>query len=184
MTMNDRRRALMAASGGALEPLPDFPAIPSDYQRIEYIESNGGVVYTITGIILSNNVQTVYAKPTNTTVQYWFSDRHGASSFQRDIKLSATEYSVFHYSEITYDIGNRYNTFSGKGGSGYQSARTPKILSNDATGKFFGMTHNGQHHVIPCIRKADNAIGLYFTQNSQFYANEGTGTPIAGPDVT
>lgn len=179
-----RRRALMTVSGGALEPLPVFPAIPSDYQRIEYIESNGDVMYTITGIVLSNNVQTVYAKPTNTTVQNWFTDRSGVSSFQREIKLSATEYGVFHYSEITYDIGNRYNTFSGKGGSGYATARAAKILSNDATGKFFGITHAGQHYVIPCIRKADNAIGLYFTQNSQFYANEGTGTPIAGPDVT
>ena len=44
---------------------------------------------------------------------------------------------------------------------------------------------SSNHNVllIPCIRKSDNEIGFFDKKHNTFYANQGTGTPIAGPNA-
>lgn len=37
--------------------------------------------------------------------------------------------------------------------------------------------------LVPCYRKADNAVGLYNLVNNQFLTNSGTGTMTVGPNV-
>jgi hypothetical protein len=37
---------------------------------------------------------------------------------------------------------------------------------------------------MPCIRKSDGAVGLYDFVEGVFYHNEGTGTFVAGPEIS
>lgn len=37
---------------------------------------------------------------------------------------------------------------------------------------------------MPCIRKNDGAVGLYDFVEGVFYHNEGTGTFVAGPEIS
>ena len=101
--------------------------------------------------------------------------------------------------EIQYNYGNDYSVIINgiSCGSGTQITvggnnlvigwRTDSYRGRSIRFYVFQVTDKstGQmvRNLIPCYRKSDNEIGFYDTINGVFYANQGTGTPIAGSDV-
>lgn len=101
-------------------------------------------------------------------VEYWFDIGN------REIKARMNDNPIisalFNPLTITDDYTIRHFILST--GTGYKNIRILEYLHE---------SNEGNHHLIPCYRKSDNAIGEYDLTNDVFIS--GTGALLAGPDV-
>ena len=186
--------------------------LPSGYTQLEYIQSSG-TQYINTGFKPNQNTRaalTVDAKP-STAAAWLFGARNGNtdrtfgllsfnSKYRSDYNNSTEEYSTVTPSgKFTVDKDKNVTKFNGTIGvtakSGVFQCTYPMFLfanNNAGTAAGFGsfklyvcqLYDNGTliRDFVPC-KNASGVIGLYDTVGRQFYANAGTGTFTAGPEV-
>ena len=197
-----------AGSGDFLKG-PELFALPSGYKQLEYVQSTGAQ-YINTSIIPDADTvvivdfQTTEKKSSNNDVfgvVGQFSFRQNAESdFFRTVSGSTADFSTdvdilarheVYKSMLTTTIDGEYTVtttsatcsyplflFAYNGGTyvgnyGYQRIFSCSVFDGDKLIREF----------IPA-KNESGEIGLYDTENSQFYGNAGTGVFIAGPEVT
>ena len=183
--------------------------LPSEYQEVEYIESNGAQ-YISPGIQTDSSIYW-YAK---------FSITHlkGDSSSGYNMIVGAYNRPQMAVATNQWTVGNAgssipfipsedtiYEATMNKNGSGSliineedtglkrTGTCTPTIFNPSS---IYGGTYarvysvkyvdrnsnNNTANFVPCYRKSDNVIGLYNTVSNKFYTNHGSGTFIKGSD--
>lgn len=182
--------------------------LPSGYTQLEYIQSSGAQ-YINTGYIPTANTkvamdfQLTAAGTANVCLfgvvgQFsfrWFGSgsvfrSNGANSVdfpkgipaldRHSVEKTATKATLDKTKSVTTAVGNVSNTLyllAQRGPSAAQNFSSAKLYScqiyeNNALIKDF----------VPC-KNAAKAVGLYDTVEGQFYANAGTGTFTAGPEI-
>lgn len=183
MTLRQRRRALMGVEDKS-QPLPDLSVLPDQYQRVEFLKSDGDVYFSVP-INTSGGSISVYSRATASGNVLYHS---GTSGYARQIYLSTDgKFTTKGVIDETSVRGKLYDSLSGTFKSGYVSDQTTTLLSNSFAGNFYGLIRtksNSANSLVPCYRKSDGVIGLYWTYKNAFYENQGTGTLTKGPDVT
>lgn len=202
--MSEFRRRLLMQSKSLL---------PSGYQRVEYIESQGAQRITLDYIVqendeiylqyefigfMSNDNHFYHATNGNLGVWFDFNSRNlifyrfgDSSSFNSP--LNTSQYIGFsilkkgslQVNDNTYSIS--YNGMPNNTLKLFASLSTQGNWLNFSKYKMFDfhISENGTKklHLIPCYRKSDGEIGLYDIINGKFYTNLGTGEFLKGPDV-
>ena len=179
----------------------DVSKLPSTYQEVEFVESDGN--QRINSKILLNPTDVVDSIGT----YYFYEEKAmaytGANWYTQ---VSAPkECPALQKVELQIHYENNKSTFYANG-SLYHSVDWNNIGSNVMYGifalgnsdgqwwsganpkmKLFDLTifKNGQKvgGFVPCYRKNDDVIGLYDTVTSQFFTNEGTGSFEKGSDI-
>lgn len=197
-----------AGSGDFLKG-PELVTLPIGYKQLEYIQSTGAQ-YINTSIIPDADTvvivdfQTTEKKSSNNDVfgvvgQFSFR-QYAESDFFRTVSGSTVDFSTdvdilarheVYKSMLTTTIDGEYTVtttsatcsyplflFAYNGGTyvgnyGYQRIFSCSVFDGDKLIREF----------IPA-KNESGEIGLYDTENSQFYGNAGAGVFIAGPEVT
>lgn len=186
--------------------------LPSGYTQLEYIQSSG-TQWINTGFKPNQNTRaalTVDAKP-STAAAWLFGARNGNtdrtfgllsfnSQYRSDYNNSTEEYSTVTPSgKFTVDKDKNVTKFNGTIGvtakSGVFQCTYPMSLfanNNAGTAAGFGsfklyvcqLYDNGTliRDFVPC-KNSSGAVGLYDLVGAKFYANAGTGTFTAGPEI-
>lgn len=186
--------------------------LPSGYTQLEYIQSSG-TQWINTGFKPNQNTRaalTVDAKP-STAAEWLFGARNGNtdrtfgllsfnSQYRSDYNNSTDEYSTVTPSgKFAVDKDKNVTKFNGTVGvtakSGVFQCTYPMFLfanNNAGTAAGFGsfklyvcqLYDNGTliRDFVPC-KNFSGAVGLYDLVGAKFYANAGTGTFTAGPEV-
>ena len=121
-----------------------------------------------------------YRSDYNTTINNFTKHDYGAAKFYVDKNKNITDLNKEYSATQTYGSftcpGNMYIFATNNNGGlyGYAKAKLYKLTIYD----------NGKlaRDFIPC-KTASGVIGLYDTVGRQFYANAGTGTFTAGPEI-
>ena len=175
------------------------PALPNEYQKVEYLSVTGTQYVTVQSGLGSVGVMTIIdiSQDVISTSEAGFAGYHYSSSNVTELyiansvcaytrspsldgaiseNLSAnTRYSVkFVWPR---DLGAYFNI--GQYRLGYLSF-TGKIYRAEFIPQF---SNNSSALLIPCYRKSDSEPGFYDVINNVFYTNVGTGTFGVGPDV-
>ena len=187
----------------------DYDILPTEYQRVEYIESTG-----------TQWIDTGYHASTKKTSAHIGVTPKSKASIQgicgarnNNLAADATSCNVFYMTNNAFrldwalgstsaSVATALNTYSE-----IQCVRLvsdtdvdmdgPFLVGNFSNGSvpfstgFIGRIHfaklydNGKpvRYLIPCYRKSDGVIGMYDTVNDAFYTNAGTGTFGKGPDA-
>lgn len=187
----------------------DYDILPTEYQRVEYIESTG-----------TQWIDTGYHASTKKTSAHIGVTPKSKASIQgicgaRNNNLAAdtTSCNVFYMTNNAFrldwalgstsaSVATALNTYSE-----IQCVRLvsdtnvdmdgPFLVGNFSNGSvpfstgFIGRIHfaklynNGKpvRYLIPCYRKSDGVIGMYDTVNDVFYTNAGTGVFAKGPGI-
>lgn len=183
---------LKAASGGGL---------PAEYQRVEYIESDGtqyiklsdefitGVSYTL--VCQSENISsTQIFFGYSAYAGYWFGSKSGKYSISSKsffnvsitdkvtaiITFSDKLYASINGTEVSEAYTNNYNSLTLFGVRGNSTWYYSHV-------KIFSLKADGLYDLIPCYRKSDGEIGMYNAVTKEFLTNSGTGTFIKGNDI-
>lgn len=187
----------------------DYEVLPTEYQRVEYIESTG-TQWINTGY---------YASTKKTSAHIGVTPKSKASiqgicgARNNNLAADATSCNVFYMTNNTFRLDWALGSTSASVAtalniySEIQCARLvsdtdvdmdgPFLVGNFSNGSvpfstgFVGRIHfaklydNGKpvRYLIPCYRKLDGIIGMYDTVNDVFYTNAGTGTFGKGPDA-
>ena len=193
------------------EPSPVGP-LPDGYTELEYIQSTG-TQYINTGVQPNQNTRvtaTAYLTPSN--VGTWLFGTRNANSdstfgflsyknaYRSDYNTDQKTTIPATYSD-PFEIDKNKNQTQINGETeatssvGTFQCNYPLILfannsggniSGFGSGKIYQLSvyDNGilVRNFIPC-QNPSGEIGLYDTENSQFYGNAGTGVFIAGPEV-
>lgn len=181
-------------------------SLPSGYTQLGYIQSSG-TQYIDTGIVPKNNtrvdadcditygtdwVMILGSYDTNKYFSWWangakiyayygtsnknVAGENGKQTLSANKNIWTAGNSVMSFSEGSFTANFSIYLFSVHNGGNYSKASMKlyscQIYDNGTLVRDF----------IPC-KNPSGAIGLYDTVNSQFYANSGTGTFIAGPEV-
>ena len=176
------------------------PALPAEYQRVEYLHNDGNCWCEI-------SAQPIYGD--NISVSFSLdADAPAGENGVVGTSASSGAWEIYTQSNAIYFWGavsgttvsnierdTKYTvvgTFSNY--SGYASNFLWGRYRNDTKpyyGKMYacdvycqrGQTKLYSARLVPCYRKADNVPGFYDLANSVFYTNAGTGTFGIGPDV-
>lgn len=187
--------------------------LPSEYQRVEYIES-GGKQYIDTGVIVSqhehpameaemlnpvNQYALVGAYDPGSAYQMGFSNR-STITMNAGFATAATtsvEPSKKHKLYLSNGIQKVddvvINNFNTRGSLTSASLRLfgryssdNKYIANYAVRIYYWkFWGNGTllHYFVPCYRKVDGEIGMYDLISSKFFSNNGTGLFVKGADI-
>ena len=191
----------------------DGITLPSEYQRVEYIESSG-TQYIDTGVAVTsgyNNTIAIVDFSISSLSIVGIGNYNSLFGINSSLQLGWLSDGKFtdgsSYSNTTFSINNRY-TYKGDYNNGksyiddvYQITRTLSgsgniylFMSKDSSttrflsnGKIF-LSKIYQNDVlvrnfIPCYRKSDSEIGMYDVVNGVFYTNQGSGTFLKGNDI-
>lgn len=181
--------------------------LPSGYKQLEYIESSG-TQFIDTGIKAKNNTKVIaecnitygtnwvmilgsydtgayfswWANATNIYAYYGSQNKSGnGATGKQTIIANGSKWSdsanSFVFSDASFTAPSTMYLFSvHNGGSSYANASMKlyacQIYDNGALVRNF----------VPC-KNSSGAVGLYDTVEVQFYANAGTGTFTAGPEI-
>ena len=181
--------------------------LPSGYKQLEYIESSG-TQFIDTGIKAKNNAKVIaecnitygtnwvmilgsydtgayfswWANATNIYAYYGSQNKSGnGATGKQTIIANGSKWSdsanSFVFSDASFTAPSTMYLFSvHNGGSSYANASMKlyacQIYDNGALVRNF----------VPC-KNSSGAVGLYDTVEVQFYANAGTGTFTAGPEI-
>lgn len=181
--------------------------LPSGYTQLEYIESSG-TQFIDTGIKAKNNAKVIAecnitygtnwvmilgsydtgayfswrANATNIYAYYGSQNKSGnGATGKQTIIANGSKWSdsanSFVFSDASFTAPSTMYLFSvHNGGSSYANASMKlyacQIYDNGALVRNF----------VPC-KNSSGAVGLYDTVEVQFYANAGTGTFTAGPEI-
>lgn len=199
--MSEFRRRLLMQSKSLL---------PSAYQQVEYIESQGAQIITLDYIVKEDDTidfdfyiikcvgEGHFTQATNGIVGIWYN--YGASVYVRfgynaSLNVGATktqikQHCILEKNRIIVD--------------GVTTALEYLSMPNVPQNIFAGKKPNGEYYsftyariyaysiynenetkinLIPCYRKSDGEIGMYDTINKKFYTNIGSGTFLKGADI-
>lgn len=181
--------------------------LPSGYTQLEYIQSSG-TQYVDTGVkpdqtyTLEVKYQTVQTSAGGISVsdQSWQSNGFGiwcnAVVFGNQTSQDVTLYGA-DPTEVTLNQGGLVvngeqvwtptaATFMAAANMTICALNRNGSIAEKLTGKIYyvRLLSNGQavRDFVPC-KNASGAVGLYDTVEGQFYANAGTGTFTAGPEI-
>ena len=178
--------------------------LPSEYQKVDYIESTG-TQYIDTGVTINtatDTVELVFQNVDERLYKWLFGEHDNAARFglgsgdgvnKRNVAYGATTYKVTDAQQY-----NTKHTFVANGNgvfiddakiAGFASFNSNSTLylfnlnlnSGDyrAKAKIWDYKHkrNGGlvRNFIPCYRKSDGEVGMYDTVTKSFCANAGTG---------
>ena len=180
----------------------DGITLPSEYQRVEYIESSG-TQYIDTGVTIGNTINTIIdynytSIDSNERYLYGYDSPYvfgmmkgtgrffsnGGSTFNIDTERHIAELGlVVKIDGVTKatrvsvpTTTENYFIFSGNPNKYFILARVYNLQIFD--------NNNLVRYFIPCYRKSDSVIGMYDIVNGVFYTNQGSGTFLKGKDVT
>ena len=183
--------------------------LPAEYQRVEWISNAntaridlGSISANPKGAILDMKFDVV-SSSTGIMVSYnengdpgtWFgilssgsASVGGGSNFSFNALERRTYEVTFTDQGVTVNADGATISRAGRGNTQQMSlfaALETSSFNCKATLYECKIFVNGGtcKHLIPCYRKADNAIGLYDVVNGTFYTNIGTGTFGKGNDV-
>lgn len=182
--------------------------LPVEYQQVDYIESTGtqyiNTNYTpvqgdnikIEKVKQADNNNGVLFSAGNGTYQlilycqristYWKYFATGAAASFYSSLSDFTEINIID-GKIYYDnVIKATSKYSGQVDTALQLFRRASEISYiSATMGRFTITNGNtiKLDLIPCYKKSNNEIGFYDIINDVFYANQGTGTFIKGPDI-
>jgi len=189
-----------AAGGGGGGGGGGDPALPAEYQEVEYLENDGYCwcqiqtnpiiedYLEITVAISSdagsseNGIVGAESSQYNKVWEIWY--QNGAVGFYQGITGDRVENVA---TETKYVFTGQFNTYpySAFLWGRYRTSTLP------FKGKMYGARiyvaggakQLNRCKLVACYRKADNVPGFYDIVNSVFYTNIGTGTFGIGPDV-
>lgn len=185
--------------------------LPVEYQEVEYIESTGTqYINTNYTPVQGDNIKIEKVKQADNNNGVLFSAGNGTYQLilycmyaQRNLTYwkyfaagdAASFYSpLSDFTEINIIDGKIYydnvikatSKYSGQVDTALQLFRRASEISYiSATMGRFTITNGNtiKLDLIPCYKKSNNEIGFYDIINDVFYANQGTGTFIKGPDI-
>lgn len=198
-----RRRLLMQSKSD----------LPSAYQRVEYIESQGEQIITLDYIVQEDDVinfdymafpavgegqitQSVNAQAIAIFVDYtsngYYYIRFGGTtsvnigwySFEKKIHCELKKNSVI-FDGKTYSLN--FVAITGIPQNIFAGIRNNGDIYSFSKVRMYAYSIYNENetkiNLIPCYRKSDGEIGLYDTINKKFYTNLGTGEFLKGADV-
>ena len=198
-----------AAGGGSPGPSPE-PALPDEYQRVEYLDFTPDAGFQVNIPIKSitwtvecasdttDSHPTIFGYRVNsyTTNDFYFYIANvdsvqsltvwnkGSSIYLKDDALPVIVGKKMKFSAL-FSTGSRGKAFIGR-----YSEKSGEYYGWD--GKFYSikghdpMTQGLVADFVPCYKKADNIIGIYDTVAKVFYSEltaSGSGAVTKGPDV-
>ena len=170
--------------------------IPSEYQEVEYIQSDGnqliksGVYITTTGFRANVDFQITSSNPNDQAVIWyyidggsghyrtwygqneWFTLSKGATSLERQTATgnrtttANSSYQMYLFAKQRYANGN------------YDSNAKCKFYSC----QIYNSSDTKIRDFYACYRKSDNVVGLYDKVNGVFYTNQGSGSFTKWPN--
>lgn len=180
--------------------------LPSGYKQLEYIESSG-TQYIDTGFKPNQNSRiTLRLAHTDTAASYLFSASEAnplfglcyVGGYYAEYGSMQKQFSADLSTVTTIDVNNSFFVV------GSQSFATAVADFTAPSNLFLFCGNNGGspnlhaslklyscqiydngtlvHNFVPC-KNVSGAVGLYDTVEGQFYANAGTGTFTAGPEI-
>lgn len=181
--------------------------IPSEYQRVEYIEATG-TQYINTDIIPSNHmIEVKYSTDEYVDDSHLFGTALSWQWFhftlhQNKYKfgLSGTQVTGLEWSAgiktLLFNYGDNHEVIQDgvvfSSGKDIYSTESVTLCRRNVT-KFYGKYYYFNitdrttgalvRNMIPCYRKADGVVGMYDTVSKQFFVNLGTGEFGKGADV-
>lgn len=200
--MSEFRRRLLMQSKSEL---------PSVYQRVEYIESQGAQAITLDYIVQEDDTidfdymstkavgETHLTQATNGVVGIWYNYTsyvyirfgYNASVNIGPVKWQIKQHCILEKNRVIIDgvttaleylsMPNRPQTIF----AGLKSDGVAYYSFSFARIYAYSIYNDSETkiHLIPCYRKSDGEIGLYDTINNIFYTNLGTGEFLKGADV-
>lgn len=187
--------------------------LPDEYQRVEYIESNG-TQYIDTGIANTRYITahldmqfTEYSSSSmiiialGTGAGRWFgkgsSNTYSAGNdavsdidalLRKEIDVTFTNSTIsFTVDGVTYSKSTTSSKSIGYILFAGRSASS-NVANYYASAKLYEATiqENGEtiRDFVPCYRKSDGVIGMYDLVSATFFTNSGSGTFSKGADVT
>lgn len=187
-----------------------FPRLPSIYQEVEYIQSDGNQYLSLdVGSFNANfKLDIDFQQTSSSTSELCLFGNSGLEVFTRSEGFGywtssngssfATNYASLRGQRVFASIDNSngkmqvnsvVTTYTPKTVSSYTSINVFRYAYSDRylfVGRIFYLklyTGNKYIELIPCYRKSDNVIGMYDLVGKQFYVNQGTGTFLKGPNV-
>lgn len=185
--------------------------LPSAYQEVEYIESDGTGQYIDTGITPIGTTTIILDFEFKNTFVSWggvfgaySSNKHFAVTWQANDGVVHYCHGSSESGDKTFTRNKRYVLKIGEMLSATSDScfnYSPSTFTADTSIWLFTYAHststfaekiyrfqhyeNGliQHDFIPCYRISDSVIGMYDTVNDVFYTNSGTGTFTKGGNV-
>lgn len=199
--MSEFRRRLLMQSKSRL---------PSAYQQVEYIESQGAQIITLDYIVqeddaidftflLQGSGEAHLTQATDGIVGVWYNYANSGIyirfGYNTSLNLGATKWQIKQHCILEK---NRIIVDGVTAVLGYSSM--PNVEQNIFAGKRPNGTYYSYSYariyaysiynenetkinLIPCYRKSDGEIGLYDTINKKFYTNLGTGEFLKGADI-
>ena len=187
--------------------------LPSEYQRVEYLESTGtqwidtGIIPTTETVsqiklkVLQSNGYNIYGYYIGQNVSYRFFLTNSRFYFDFPDKSRAQSISGTGVINEIYELelGNRYiknllndNYYVKLSPSSFECSNSLK-LNNSGVSTAFAKVYwyyvkiyeedIPVRNLIPCYRRSDSKPGMYDTVSGTFYTNSGTGEFILGPAV-
>lgn len=177
--------------------------LPSEYQRLEYIESTG-TQYIDTGIKGNDStrikVSLKMKSQASTVIPFGdFTDtskaitcnigssnsprsRWGSDSVVKKFELTTNTYYNLDFSENGFYI-NGINKWTPVENTFTTNDNIHLFIATGSTNGLYGYIYECKiydndiliRNFIPCMRNSDNEVGLYDTVGEQFYTNAGTG---------
>ena len=177
-------------------------ALPSAYQRVEYIKSTGTQHIILTNTFYTGKKFLLDCQSDSTTstmvifgygaaAGYWFGTASGKYSVTNgefnNVSITDRIQAELTYTETLLSVSingiSRSSTLAGTRRSLSLCAGEGGSAWYGSTVKIFGLRSDGIYDLIPCYRKSDGEIGMYNTVDGVFFTNSGTGEFIKGPDV-
>ena len=205
--------ANVSVSGGGDTP-PAIPALPSEYQEVEYIQFNGAQYLSITANYYIGKIM-VDAAADDITVYQCVCGYRTSTNFQADWNLGWQNSSPRWYLRAGYNyMSSKIETTQSRIKaeaivpwiSSLTNTTNPQPRSNYYIGNYYIASGSGANvpftgklysfailkpienewasYMKPCYRKSDNVIGMYDVIGEAFYTNAGSGSFGKGPDVT
>jgi hypothetical protein len=200
------------SGGGGSESIDDDPAIPSDYQKVEYLDFDGASYFELPSKFKKGYLAEFYIEPLVLSGSQGFMGSVSSTGNRYELYFDGSSYHCFvssmyimsnvndsvlttsNGSLLSVSIGTKYyfSAFS------YGNSSANNITIGRHSTEWYKsrvykfrlscaiFPHSNAQtlfFLIPCRRKSDNALGFYDSKNNIFYTNQGTGTLIAGPDV-
>lgn len=184
--------------------------LPSEYQQVEYIQSDGNQYLSLdVGSFNANfKLDIDFQQTSNSTAELCLFGNSGLEVFTRTEGFGywtsasgssfATNYASLREQRVFASIDNSNGkmwvnsvetTYTPKTVSSYTSINVFRYAYSDRylfVGRIFYLklyTGNKYIELIPCYRKLDNVIGMYDLVNRVFYTNQGTGTFLKGNNI-
>lgn len=188
-----------------------YNALPSVYQEVEYIASNG-TPYLSTVVAANKLFEMDIQFTSNSSRQLMGISGSSSAYFGNNsgtwekIGTTGTSYSTLDRVTLCYDVGNitasKTNTWI-KGATNKfvgsdtnfatASANNLRIFNLAGSGygcsmklyslKVYNASGIALNIFVPCYRKSDSVIGMYDLVENKFYTNAGSGTFTKGDNV-